>query len=113
MLNILFICGKNKWRSPTAEQVFADYPDVACASAGLSHDAEVPLSAELVEWADMIFVMEKTHKTKLSAQYQPQLSGRRIVVLGIPDNYKFMEAALVSLLKKKVTPYLPARHNAV
>jgi predicted protein tyrosine phosphatase len=110
--NILFVCGKNKWRSPTAEQMFAGYPGVVSASAGLSHDAEVPLSAELVEWADMIFVMEKVHKTKLSAQFRPQLSGQRVVVLGIPDNYKFMDEALVRLLEKKVTPYLPARHNA-
>ncbi len=109
MTNILFICGKNKWRSPTAEEIFASYPGVETASAGLSHDAEVPLSVELVEWADMIFVMEKVHKTKLSAQFRPQVSGRRVVVLGIPDNYRFMEPALVSLLEKKVRPYLPAR----
>lgn len=67
MLNILFICGKNQWRSPTAEQVFAGYPGFQTASAGLSWDAEISLSSELVEWADLIFVMEKAHKAKLSA----------------------------------------------
>ena len=106
MTHTLFICGKNKWRSQTAEQVFADYPGLECASAGLSHDAEVPLSAELVEWAELIFVMEKVHKTKLSAQFKPCLAGKRVVCLNIPDNYKFMDAALIKLLQSKVTPHL-------
>ena len=105
MTHALFVCGKNKWRSPTAEQIFAGYPGLECASAGLSHDAEVPLSAELVEWAELIFVMEKVHKTKLSAQFKPYLAGKRVVCLNIPDNYKFMDAALIKLLQHKVTPY--------
>lgn len=108
MLKVLFICGKNKWRSPTAEQVFSEHPNIECTSAGLSHDAEVPVSAELVEWAELIFVMEKQHKSKLSVQFKPQLLGKRIVCLNIPDNYKFMEPALVKLLESKVTPFLSA-----
>jgi predicted protein tyrosine phosphatase len=107
LTSILFICGKNKWRSPTAENIFDDHPGVVAASAGLSHDAEVPVSAELVEWADLIFVMEKTHKAKLSARFKPQLAGKRVVCLGIPDNYKFMQPVLVNLLRLKVTPHLP------
>ena len=107
MPKVLFVCGKNKWRSPTAEQVFSEHPGVQCTSAGLSHDADVSVSAELVEWAELIFVMEKQHKSKLSAQFKPQLQGKRVVCLNIPDNYKFMEPALVKLLESKVTPFLP------
>ncbi|MCK9193579.1 MAG: low molecular weight protein tyrosine phosphatase family protein [Nevskia sp.] len=107
MQNILFICGKNKWRSPTAEQIFSEHSGIQCASAGLSHDAEVPVSVELVEWATLIFVMEKQHKTKLAEQFKTQLRGKRVVCLDIPDNYKFMAPALVKLLKIKVTPFLP------
>ena len=110
MLNILFVCGKNKWRSPTAEQVFSGHPGIQCASAGLSGDAEVPVSAELVDWAELILVMEKQHKSKLSAQFKPQLRGKRIVCLDIPDNFKFMEPALVKLLERKVMPLLG--HNS-
>jgi predicted protein tyrosine phosphatase len=107
MTNVLFICGKNKWRSPTAEQIFAERSGIACTSAGLSHDAETPLSAELVDWAELIFVMEKEHKAKLSARFKAHLGGKRVVCLGIPDNYRFMEPALVKLLQTKVTPHLP------
>ena len=101
------MCGKNRWRSPTAEQVFSEHPGIESSSAGLSHDAETPLSVELVEWAELIFVMEKQHKAKLSAQFKPHLGGKRVVCLNIPDNYRFMDAALVKLLRTKVTPFLP------
>jgi predicted protein tyrosine phosphatase len=107
LTSVLFICGKNKWRSPTAENIFADHPGVAAASAGLSHDAEVPVSAELLEWADLIFVMEKAHKAKLSARFKASLAGKRVVCLGIPDNYQYMQPELVNLLRIKVTRHLP------
>ena len=107
MRKILFICGKNQWRSPTAEQVFAEYPGIECASAGLSHDAETPLCIELVEWAELLFVMEAKHKSNLSARFKPHLLGKRVVCLNIPDNYRFMEPTLVKLLQSKVTPHLP------
>ena len=107
MINVLFICSQNKWRSPTAEQIFADHPGIECSSAGLNHDAENPLTPELVEWAELIFVMERAHKTKLSARFKPQLNGKRVVCLNIPDNYLFMDAALVRLLKARVTGLLP------
>lgn len=105
--HVLFICGKNKWRSPTAEQIFAEHPGVECTSAGLSHDAQTPVTAEQLEWAELIFVMEKAHKAKLSARFKAHLAGKRVVCLGIPDKYKFMDPVLVKLLRGKVTPFLP------
>lgn len=106
MKNILFVCSQNKLRSPTAEQVFADWPDVETASAGTNNDAENPLSSELVEWADIVFVMEKTHRSKVQARYRAALKGKRLICLDIPDNYTFMDPALVDLLKVKVPRHL-------
>jgi predicted protein tyrosine phosphatase len=86
--------------------VFSEYPGVECASAGLSPDAENPVTPELLEWAEVIFVMEKVHKTKLAAKFAAHLARRRVICLGIPDNYKFMEPALVKLLKSKVDRFI-------
>lgn len=97
----------NRWRSPTAEQVFSEYPGVECTSAGLNRGAENPLTPEIVEWADLIFVMERDHKTKLSRDFKQYLGGKRIVCLNIPDNYKFMDPSLVRLLHSKVSGFLP------
>jgi predicted protein tyrosine phosphatase len=59
MKKALFICSQNRLRSPTAETVFAAWPNVETDSAGLAPDATVCLSSEQIAWADIIFVMEK------------------------------------------------------
>mgnify|MGYP000364260915 CR=1 FL=1 len=104
--NVLFLCSQNRLRSPTAEQVFADWPGVETASAGLLADAEEVLGPELLQWADLVFVMEKAHRNRLSSRYGPWLKGKRVICLDIPDDYDYMDPVLVELLKRKVTPFL-------
>ncbi|OWV71749.1 phosphotyrosine protein phosphatase [Rhizobium sp. R339] len=106
MKNVLFVCSQNKLRSPTAEQVFADWPDIEVSSAGTNNDAENPLSSELVEWADIIFVMERTHRTKVQNRYRSALKGKRLICLHIPDDYDFMDPGLIRLLKAKIPQHL-------
>lgn len=106
MKKLLFLCSKNKLRSPTAEAIFCEYEGLLVESAGLDRYAEVVVSAEMIEWADIIFVMEKSHKTKLSKNFQPLLKDKRVICLNIPDEFEYMNPALVDLLKKKVLPLL-------
>lgn len=105
--NILFICTQNRLRSPTAEHVFADRPGVETQSAGLGNDADTPVAPELLAWADLIFVMEKAHRNRLSQKFRAHLGGKRVICLDIPDDYDYMDPTLVQLLKRKVTPFLP------
>ena len=104
----LFVCSQNRLRSPTAEQVFADWPGVAASSAGTNHDAENPLTDELVEWADVIVVMERSHRNKLQRKHRKALAQRRVICLDIPDEYEFMDPGLVRLLKARMLRHLPA-----
>ena len=106
MIRVLFICSQNRLRSPTAERVFSTYPGIETDSAGLGNNANVPLSTEKIEWASLIFVMEQAHKKKLSKKYKPFLNGKKLICLGIPDDFDFMQAELVEILKKKVEPFL-------
>ena len=106
MKRLLFICGANKLRSPTAEHIFSTWVDVETDSAGLNSISEQQLSSEQVEWADIIFVMEKSQRSKVSARFRKYLKGKRIVCLDIPDNYAFMEPELVRLLEARVKPFL-------
>jgi predicted protein tyrosine phosphatase len=106
MKTVLFVCSQNKLRSPTAEQVFARYPDIETASAGLNNDAENPVTGELVEWADLIFVMEATHRSKLQQKFKRHLKRAKVICLDIPDNYVFMDPALVALLEARVPKFL-------
>ena len=105
--NVLFVCSQNRLRSPTAEQTFASHPGVNVASAGTNADAENPLTPELVRWADLIFVMEKSHRNKLQKRFRTELKDARLVCLDIPDEYEFMDEELVKLLKARVSRHLP------
>lgn len=103
MKKLLFICSENKLRSATAETVFSEYDDVRAIGAGTNKDAITSISGDLIEWADNIFVMEQDHKIKVTKKYNSLLKNKKIIVLGIPDNYKYMQAELIQLLKNKVT----------
>lgn len=105
MTRALFVCSANRLRSPTAEAVFATWPGVETDSAGLDNRADVQLSTEQLEWAEIIFVMEEVHQ-KLGERYREHLKGKRVVVLGIADDFRFMEPELVDLLVARVGRYL-------
>jgi predicted protein tyrosine phosphatase len=105
-IRALFICSANRLRSPTAEHLFAAWPGVETDSAGLRIGAAVQLSPEQLEWADIVFVMEKRHRSRLLQEYGKYVRDKRIVCLEIPDNYEFMDPELVAILVKKVGPYL-------
>jgi predicted protein tyrosine phosphatase len=122
MRHVLFICGQNRLCSPTAEQVFTGWPGTEVASAGLDASAPKPVTPELLAWADTIFVMEKSHREKLSQKFRSHLKKQRIVCLDIPDDFALMDPVLIQLLRKRVPKHLtgagsgppsgPQRRNA-
>jgi predicted protein tyrosine phosphatase len=103
--HVLFVCSQNRLRSPTAEQIFSGRAGFEVTSAGLNHDAETPVSPELLEWADVIFVMERAHRNRLSKRFQAHLKSKRIVCLDIPDRFQYMDPALIRLLEAKLGAY--------
>ena len=105
--HVLFVCGKNRLRSPTAEHVFADWPGIETSSAGVNADADNPVTPELLEWADLVFVMERSHRAKLAAKFKAHLGNAKVVCLDIPDEFDYMDPRLVRLLQSKVPAYLP------
>jgi predicted protein tyrosine phosphatase len=109
--HLLFLCSRNKLRSPTAEAIFADHPAVEVDSAGLCSDAEVPVTLEQIEWADLILVMEPVHRRRLNQRFGRTLAGKQVVVLDIPDRFEFMESALVELLKQRCGRYFPTIYS--
>ena len=106
MINILFVCSENKLRSVTAEVVFSGHPKINALSAGTNRDAETTVTGDLIEWADVILVMGKTHKNKVAKKFKDLLKGKKLAVLDIPDNYDVMDEELVATLKARVPRYL-------
>lgn len=100
--NLLFVCSRNQWRSPTAEQMWRKHPLVSVRSGGTSPNARHKVSVEDVRWAHVIFVMEEKHKFRLIAEFTRLLDGKPIHVRDIPDDYKYMDPDLVEQLEQSV-----------
>jgi predicted protein tyrosine phosphatase len=105
-MNVLFVCSRNKWRSRTAETIFKDNQSHGVKSAGTENDARIKVNEKLINWADLIFVMEKRHKQRLQDKFGQLLNDKRIIILDIEDNYQYMDEELIETLKTSVTPYL-------
>lgn len=106
MPNLLFICSKNKWRSPTAELLFKNHPVHFGRSAGTSDKARVKVNHKLIDWADVVFVMERKHRQILKRTFEELLADKLIIVLDIEDNYQFNDPELIEILKVSLTGYL-------
>lgn len=105
-MNILFVCSRNKWRSLTAETIFKSNQDHHVKSAGTENEARIKVTEKLIHWADLIFVMEKRHKERLKDKFGALVDDKEIVTLDIQDNYEYMDAELIEILKTSVSPYL-------
>ena len=105
-MNILFVCSKNQWRSPTAEEIYKNSPVYHVRSAGTEAGARIKATAKIIVWADIIFVMEKKHKERLIQKFPDEARAADIVVLNIEDHYKFMDEELVAMIQTGVAPYL-------
>lgn len=110
-MNLLFVCSENRLRSPTGEEVFSAYEGINAIGAGTNNDAETTVSGDLIEWADIIFVMEKSHRNKLSKKFKELLKGKRLICLDIPDKYERMDPLLIQLLKDKVSRHILLQIN--
>ena len=110
---ILFVCGRNQWRSPTAERIYRNDPRIEVRSAGVAASAKRRLSEQDLSWADLVLVMERTHAAFIRQQFQdcPELPPLRS--LDIPDEYRFMDPELVRLLQglvdSEITEFLKTR----
>ena len=106
MMRLLFVCSENRLRSPTAAAVFSEYEGVEAISAGTNADASTPVSGDLIEWADAILVMEKSHRNKVAKKFREQLKDKKLGVLEIPDHFDFMDPLLIQILKNRVPRYV-------
>jgi protein-tyrosine phosphatase len=105
-MNILFVCSRNKWRSRTAETIFKDNQKHNVKSAGTENEARITVTEKLINWADLIFVMEKKHKERLRDKFGQLIDDKEIVTLDIKDDYKYMDTELIEILQTSVLPYL-------
>lgn len=101
---MLFVCSGNIDRSPTAEALLEGKEGFEVKSAGTWAGAQEPVTKELMDWAETIFVMEEHHKEALK-QIDAE-ADKKIVVLDIDDRYLRGDPELTRILKEKLSKYL-------
>lgn len=89
-------------RSATAHRIFESDLRFEVDSAGTDQSANTVLEADHLEWADAIIVMEKKHRNFIRQKFPDYYHKKIIVCLYIPDDFYFMEPALITILKEKV-----------
>jgi len=105
-LNLLFVCSENKLRSSTGEKVFSKYNEINTIGCGTNKAAQTVISGDLIEWSDIIFVMENNHREKVSKKFRDLLKNKKMVCLGIADNYEYMNPLLVRLIEERVINHI-------
>jgi predicted protein tyrosine phosphatase len=103
---VLFLCEGNLHRSPTAQVLYQNTPGIKARSAGLSSQAPVQLTEELLDWAHVIFVMERRLVRILQRRFNSLLEDKEVVCLDVPDEYQYMQAELTAILAERLTPHL-------
>ena len=103
-LKILFVCSKNQWRSPTAEAIYLNDDRISVRSRGTARAAVQTIRSCDITWADAILVMEDKHRERILADFPGESKFKPVHVLDIPDDYQFMDAELVQLIKSAAEP---------
>jgi predicted protein tyrosine phosphatase len=100
-------------RSRTAEDLYAEDERYEVRSAGVAPFATVPISRDLLLWADRVFVMnedEDQHHTLIRIRF-PDVA-RPVVDLDVEDRWRRGDPELVSLLLRRLRPHLGAPRRA-
>ena len=109
-LRVLFVCARNPWRSPTAEVLYRSDPRLEVRSAGVRTDANRPIRAADLEWADVVFVMDRQQKARIREQFR-DMELPEIRVLEIPDGLIYMDPELQRLLRLAIDPEIDSILN--
>ena len=107
---ILFVCGRNQWRSPTAVEIYKNDLRIETRSAGVSEKSPHQISNADIDWADLILVMEIEQKSRIQALFR----ARRLPAiksLDIPDEYGYMDQELIGLIMTGVEYHIGQLQN--
>jgi predicted protein tyrosine phosphatase len=105
-VRLLFICTFNLSRSRTAEVLLIGSTSYEARSAGIHAEARVRVTADLVEWADRILVMEEHHAEFIRNRFPGHATEKPLIILDIPDDYPPMARDLFAILRHRLAAHL-------
>ena len=110
-INVLFVCGRNNRRSPTAAHIFRNDRRMNVRSGGVADTSRRRVSEADLRWAQLVLVVERKYAGRLRTAFPHVDPFPPMECLDISDEYTFMQPELVELLKSSVDAALEAYHE--
>lgn len=99
---VLTVCSAGILRSATAAHVLCQDPwNYNTRNVGTAPYALIPVSEDLLLWADEIVCMEHDHYSYIKTKMQEWYIDKPVIVLGIEDIYEYRNPELVKLIKER------------
>jgi predicted protein tyrosine phosphatase len=99
---VLTVCSANMLRSPTIAHVLASTPyDYNTRSAGTSDFALIPVTEELLFWADEIVCADTEHAVIVQKRLMDLNLDKPLVNLRIPDIYEYRNPELIMMIRQR------------
>ena len=100
---VLTVCSAGILRSATAAHILASEPyNFNTRNVGIASYALIPLSEDLLMWADEIVCMEKEHSSHVQRKMVDwHIPEKRIITLNIEDIYEYRNTELVRMITEK------------
>ena len=99
---VLTVCSANMLRSPTIAMVLSMPPyDYNTRSAGTHSFALIPVTEELLFWADEIVCADTEHALTIRDRLMELNLDKPVVNLRIPDNYEYRNPELIMMIRRR------------
>ena len=99
---VLTVCSANMLRSPTIAHVLSAEPyNFNTRSAGVAGFALIPVTEELLMWADEVVCADTEHALHIRDKLMQYQLDKPIVNLNIPDIYEYRNPKLIELIKER------------
>ena len=105
-LNVLFVCGRNNRRGPTAEKIFKTDRRMFVRSAGVADTSRHKITEADLAWADLVLLMERKYASRIRDAFRHVESLPPVESLNISDEYIFMQSELIEILRTAVADVL-------
>ena len=104
---LLFVCSAGMLRSPTAATIAVKQAANARSCGSTVSLALIPISANLIAWADTVVFMQNENYLEARVKFAGQddilqVLNQKKLVWNIPDHYNYMDDGLVYILETKV-----------
>ena len=99
---VLTVCSANMLRSPTIAHLLSSAPyNFNTRSAGTEPYALIPVTEDLLVWADEIVCADTEHAMWVRNKMMTWMLDKPIVDLQIPDHYEYRNPELIEMIKER------------